>query len=473
MKKINKYVAVSVIAAVLIAAFSFILIAYDRGVFELPFIKRFDTDTAPQGTTTEPYGPEEPGTGTGDQTDETDENITTGQSGEDPSQFDVFDKLHDTYKTVAGRDITATEETFDPETMTLWRLDNVTLPYKDNSDDIVIRTKYLMSVKDGLRVYTAMAVPEIRRAADVYMGLLVVSDNGKLTLYDGSGKPVLTYEGEEPLRFPYERDEENRPLFMIGDAYYVIEDGQLVESGYDARDNRGLYFNYPASFGRAPDQYRPFRSGDLYGIRDTDGDRLRSAIYKEAYGYSEGLGLVNYPITKSGVLTDDYNYLNENGKVVIENFYPVGAKDEGGIGAIYFDGGYVMVRSIKYHPLKKPPVVEEDREIIIDTRGREFELPEGYEVVNYSDQRILVKHNGKYGFYAVKGAWITDAVYTYAKPYYEGLAVVGDAREKGVIDMDGNFVIPPSYSQISVCSGGIIVCWSDYTGYEVYIKAAK
>ena len=71
------------------------------------------------------------------------------------------------------------------------------------------------------------------------------------------------------------------------------------------------------------------------------------------------------------------------------------------------------------------------------------------------------------------GAWITDVIYTYASPYNEGLAVVGDTNgRKAVIDMDGNFVIPFSYTEISVCSGGAFVCYSEKTGYDVYLKTA-
>ena len=147
----------------------------------------------------------------------------------------------------------------------------------------------------------------------------------------------------------------------------------------------------------------------------------------------------------------------------------VGSRDENGIGALYFDGGYVRMRK-KYIDIHKNVI--DDIDVLIDMTGAEFRLPEGYNFVSYSNQRILLSKNGFYGFYATKGAWIADTVYSYATPYYEGLAVVGYKNgKKGVIDLDGNFVIPLSYSNISVCSGGVTVCYSADTGYDIFVKS--
>lgn len=465
MKKVGKYIVVSAALAVFIAVFSLLIIAYDRGMFELPFIKRFDTDTTAQTDTEPSTGPDETDPGGETTVPGTDDPAT--DTVPEQTEPGIFDEIHGKYGKLNGRNVEPTEADYDPDTMTLYRLDTVSLPFKTDKFVYTVRTRWVETKKDNLRVFTETRVPEMRSAVDVYMGMLVLLEDDSLTFYDGRGGLLYKYTGEEDLIFAYDRDSEGRPLFIIGEQYYYIEDGELCESDFDARDSLGLHFNYNADFAKDADQCSVYRSGSKYGILTADGKTLRSAMFKEAYNYSEGLGLVNYPINGR----DDYCYLNEAGKVVIENFQPVGAHDEAGIGSIYFDGGYVMTRRIKYHPLKKD-VVEEDTDILVDKRGREFDMPEGYTAVCYSDQRIMVKRNNRYGFYAVKGAWVADAVYTYATPFYEGLAVVGDASGKGVIDLDGNFVIPQSYTTITVCSGGIFVCWSNVTGYEVYIKGA-
>ena len=468
MKKTGKFIVVSVILAVIITAFSLLLIAYDKGLFDLSFIKRAENDdpvttSAPQTEPEDTTAPETSG--------DTDTTVPDSDSVSEDTQPTptpgIFDEIHGKYGTVGVGDKEAAERTYDPENMTLYRLEGIDLPSEEFYFDLMSRQRYRVSESgeiSGLRVFTQYTSHEFRRAVDIYMGMIVVSDGKTLTFYDGKGSFLYKYEGEEELVFAYERDLSDRPLFILSEQYYYIdaETHELAESDYDARDSRGLYYNYPSDFGRFEGQYRSFRSGNYHGIMTAEEKTVRTAIFEEGYNYNDGLGLISYK--------GDACYMNEAGKVAIDDFEIVVQRDEGGIGSIYFDGGYVMTRKIKYHP-RNDHVVEEDEDVLIDKKGREFELPVGYKAVSYSDQRVLVKKDGKYGFYAVKGAWTADAVYDHATPFYEGLAVVGIGDKKGVIDLDGNFVIPLSYQSISVCSGGITVCYSADTGYEIYIKA--
>lgn len=409
MKNVKKYIIVSAVLAAVIVLFAVLMIMYDKGVFDISFIKR-ETNTTQAQTDTEPAtdtDPDSTDTAPVDSGEETDDSEETADQS-------VFDGLHEQIPSSNGKILTASEKTYDEKTMSIYRLDSLTLPENNFMNDYKFVKRYITARTGVLRTVTETRTFELRRAVDVYMGMLVVSDGKNLTFYNGSGAEIFKYTGEENLIFAYERDLEDRPLFLINEEYYYIDTvlKALVKSDYDnKKDDRGLYYNYPAAFGK-------------------DAVKADFRIYK-----------------------------------------PVAQKDEGGIGSVYFDGGYVMVRNIKYERDDEDDGrVVEDMEIIVDEDGREFPLPEGYAAKAYSDQRILVEYNGKYGFYAVKGAWIADSKYTYATPYYEGLAVVGNSGQKGVIDLDGNFVIPMSYSNISVCSGGIFVCWSAQTGYEVYIK---
>lgn len=413
MKNTKKYIIVSAALALAMVVFAVILIMYDKGVFDISFIKRADPVTG-----------EETGAGPDTETDTetappdgTDTDGETTDIAEETADQSVFDKLHENIPAVNGKLVTPTEKTYDGQTMSLYRFDAFKLPENNLGNDYMTRTKYVVT-RDGVkRTITENTVRELRRTVDVYMGMLVISDGKSLTFYDGTGTQLYEYTGESELVFAYERDSEDRPLFMFGSDYYYIDtvNKTLVKSDFEKGDGRGLRYNYPTTFGK-------------------DAEKAKFSAY-------------------SGL-------------------YPVAQKDEGGIGSVYYDGGYVMARSIKHErDDDEDGKVVEDTEVIVNEDGKRFPLPEGYSAKAYSDQRILVEYKGKYGFYAIKGAWIADSKYTYATPYHEGLAVVGGALQKGVIDMDGNFVIPMSYSSISVCSGGIIVCWSTQTGYEVYIKA--
>ncbi len=140
-------------------------------------------------------------------------------------------------------------------------------------------------------------------------------------------------------------------------------------------------------------------------------------------------------------------------------------------GAVYFSDGACMVRYIEYNTREK---VSTDKEVIVDEDGHEIYLPSSSVVHAYSCGRVLISINGKYGFYAVKNAWIADCEYTYASPYSEGLAVIGrEDGSKSVIDLDGNTVIPFGiYSEISECVNGTMVCYGEKCGYEVLCKFA-
>ena len=408
MKNVKKYIIVSAALAVVITVFAVLMIMYDKGIFDISFIKRTEPAASDTETGTEP----EDGTKDTDAESGTDGTETETEPEETVSPT-VFDELHEAIPATNGKVYIATEKTYDKDTMSLYRLDTLTLPRVNVTGDYMTRTRYTVTRNEVLRTITERQSSEMRRAADVYMGMLVISDGKSLSFYNGSGIIMYKYTGEEELVFAYERDKEDRPLFILGEEYYYIDPNAktLVKSDFDKKDSRGLYYNYTSDFAK---------------------DAKAAKFW---------------------------------------NHEPVAQRDEGAIGALYFDNGYVMVRDIKYErDDEEDGKVVEDMEIIVNEDGKEFPLPEGYSAKAYSDQRILVESKGRYGFYAVKGAWIADSIYSYATPYYEGLAVVGTLLQRGVIDLDGNFVIPMSYTHISVCSGGIIVCWSAQTGYEVYIK---
>ncbi|MBQ1848711.1 MAG: WG repeat-containing protein [Clostridia bacterium] len=460
MKQRSADIIITVISVILLCAITVAVILYAEGKFDKTPETTGETHT--KAPTTE--APEtEPASSAAPVTDPV---VTTEEAfdlTEHEKLISNYGVMNDGYK--------ASEDLYDPGSMKILRLVMSGLPDSDDENDLMTRIRYKVTYSGSERSFEPAEQTEQRRAVDVYMGMLVVSDKGALSFYNGNGELLYSYSDEAELKFAYERDKEDRPLFIKDGKYYYIDEElkELKPSDYDARDSRGLYYNYPSYFGKADGQFTVFRSGNLYGINRTDGTKLRNAIYQEAYNYSEGLGAVDYK--------GDICYMNEKGKVVIENKVKtenqilVGCRDEGGIGALYFDGGYVRMRKI-YYDIRK--TVIEDKDVLINKEGAEFKMPTGYKFESYSNQRIMLSKNGYYGFYATKGAWIADTVYTYATPYYEGLAVVGSRTgKKGVIDLDGNFVIPLSYSHISVCSGGVIVCFSPDYGYDVFVKAAR
>ncbi|MBQ1934601.1 MAG: WG repeat-containing protein, partial [Clostridia bacterium] len=91
------------------------------------------------------------------------------------------------------------------------------------------------------------------------------------------------------------------------------------------------------------------------------------------------------------------------------------------------------------------------------------------------DGVLLLERDGLYGYYSIEGRWIAQPIFTFARPFAEGLGVIGFANGiKGVIDTEGNVVIPFEYEEISQVSTGIIAAYSETIGnWQFFGKVAK
>lgn len=209
-----------------------------------------------------------------------------------------------------------------------------------------------------------------------------------------------------------------------------------------------------------------YNGAELTYVYELDGDGR--AVFKTEDGYK---------VIKEGKLVDgepeNLGFLYNRGeidtskKAKFRKYEVCEVRDKP--GAVYFSDGACMVRFIEYNTREK---VSTDKEVIVDEDGDEIYLPDSSVVHAYSCGRVLISINGKYGFYAVKNAWIADCEYTYATPYSEGLAVIGrEDGSKSVIDLDGNTVVPFGiYTEISECVDGVMVCYSESGGFEILGK---
>ena len=110
-----------------------------------------------------------------------------------------------------------------------------------------------------------------------------------------------------------------------------------------------------------------------------------------------------------------------------------------------------------------------DSKILVSAEGAKFAIPQGYSLVSYSDGVLLLEKEGKYGYLDYTGKWIAQPIYTYARPFMEGLAVVGfEGGRKCVIDTTGDVVIPFYYSEITDLSGGLMAAWKSGAGWVLF-----
>lgn len=158
----------------------------------------------------------------------------------------------------------------------------------------------------------------------------------------------------------------------------------------------------------------------------------------------------------------------------IRNYFEPLYKDARGLGHLYFDDGYVVVRLVDVLSMKNK-VIGKDLNVLINANGTMITIPDGYTLVTCTEGIMLLERDGRYGYYDPDTqSWIAQPVYTYAQPFYEGIGVIGMAGERiGAIDHDGKIVIPFSYSYVSLMSTGLISAYSTEHGWQVFAKLTK
>lgn len=299
-------------------------------------------------------------------------------------------------------------------------------------------------------ILSAQTAP--RLAVETYMGYILFDDGEYILLCTEDGAPLFKYSPDdyEPA---YERDRDGNPLFVhyIDEQhkiYYTASTTGFEENGYNpSADSRKLKFDYPADYGKGS-EYTVVTSG-----------KERGALYG---------------VNKSGepLFSPHTTYYNEHRRYVDEYYLPPLTDGIESIGFYYFDHGYTRVRRqiidhYNYFGLGQIKVVS-DEDILVSKSGRVFPLPDGYRLAGYSEGMLLLERGGKYGFVNLTGEWIAQPIFTSATPFMSGYSTLTteDGRV-GMIDIDGNIILPFAYKSISLCSAGIIAVYSETYGWEI------
>ena len=118
--------------------------------------------------------------------------------------------------------------------------------------------------------------------------------------------------------------------------------------------------------------------------------------------------------------------------------------------------------------------IAQDIDRLINIDGEYFDIPEGYTLEGYSNGVLLLSKDGLYGYYSINEYWIAQPIYDYARPFVQGLAVVGfENGTVGMIDTEGNIVMPFVFTSISDVSSGIISAYIEGVGWNIYSLCAK
>jgi len=232
--------------------------------------------------------------------------------------------------------------------------------------------------------------------------------------------------------------------------------------------------------------------------------------YTMAYNYSGGYATVLKDIEwsyehdvkneegktekkKFDVTTNELRVVDRNGKIMFDSrknnfsefnwtehelFKKPLFKDIRSLGSYYFDHGLMRLRTQSFDSYNYAEYDEikifTDKDVLIRPTGERFNIPQGYELISYSDGMLLLEKDGKYGYMNYLGSWVRDPDLPGARPFIEGVAAAQSKEGNwGMINTEGEFIIPCFYDYISNISSGTVVAYSKNSGWTVYQKLTK
>ncbi len=359
-----------------------------------------------------------------------------------------------------------------------------------------------------------------RPVVELYMGMIFVDDGSTVGLVGDDG--VVKMVGFEKFEYAYERDEYERPLITADGGYYYVgvdSDGKYKLNfssfnpafGYPVRHesqigyneaNCGLYLYYKEAtvqyIANAERIYKMEKQAQkvvepdiqeetvkLYGYTDKDGNVVIEAQYYYAFNFGpDGYAVVadrdrimRVIDTKGREVINPYGTVirqkDRNNSNAIVGYYLAEENGANSIGMYFFDRGFMRVRCALRNYFDIGQIVG-DTDLLITPSGKQFEIPDGYELKSYSDGILLLEREGRYGCMDITGRWIAQPIYTSAEPFYEGLCVLTTADGKsGMIDTEGNVVIPFEFDHVSNASSGRIAVYDAASGWTVLEKLSK
>ena len=519
MKK-KRIVAIQIAAAVIGVVIAVLVVLYAAGYYDFSFIKRPETD--PAETTAPPSEEETVGPQNGP--DETKKNTSETYSGFISSVGSYKDAVKDGKVVISNRD-------YAPGKDKLYIMDsgdgNLAKTKGERFGIAWGKTRTVETVITNEKTKETKTT-EKTESGDLplfigYNGYIIYQ--GKHSeVYSSNGKLVADNIGNAvPAYFC---DKSGRPLFIQNDAYYVLEKGKLEKvdpEGFEqspdysvvqkkAADSMPVLYSEQAEVLKVTNEDEvKYNSAERQRLRDkayseSDIDILLPLIdpitektteYRFGYRFSEeeSTGAVykrGYPFSSTGlavVETGDGSYcaISADGKVVLDpsdNFdvRVDGAYDtleeiwalpdtfgEESLGMTSFDkNGYLRVRRVVRYRYDKSRIVLEEQ-ALVNMKGEYIQIPEKFSLRNYSCGVMMLERDGKFGFMTTAGNFIVDPECVSARPFIGGTAVVsyGEGRT-GMVDTEGNTVIPPVFDYISDNCGGIVTAYRGGSGWTVF-----
>lgn len=319
-------------------------------------------------------------------------------------------------------------------------------------DDVINKSVYNGSQAFAKRSVSVMGDLAGARISLVMGYVFLQNADGDDFVFDSEMRDVT--DAVSGMEIALCRDSKGRALFFRDGSYYYIKDGKAHKSTYDRINyDKGVKgYAYPSYLAGGDANYTVFGENGLFGLRrNSDGEVVIKAEYADVYAPSEGFVIA---VDGTGKM-----YLYKTDGTLVTDTYRVPKSENNMIGYFFVKNGLFRASN------------DAGEELLVNTDGVAVGLPSDYNIIAYSDGVLLMKStDGKYGYFSSKGKWLGTPNYEDAAPFYEGLSAVRRDGLYGMIDTNGNEVIPCVFENISNCQDGVIVAFAPKSGYSVFNK---
>ena len=360
------------------------------------------------------------------------------------------------------------------------------------TETVKTAVKYTKSTSAAIFVKYENTEVDIK-AVELYMGYIIInSADGSSTLYNSDGQKLVLLEDKTPAN---KRTYDGTPVFTdTENKNYIFntETGAFEEIA-ETKVVYGLEYDYPAYSYKTSEGIHIYpsyvSSKKVYTYLDGEDEKQEiKTNYSKAYSFGPG-GYALVKLSNGSVrIIDSTGKTVHTAPTVSYTYYPDGSDagysikvqrkyllpfvdDISAIGSGTVDEyGWMRIRiQLEGRSSGVKGKIISDYETLINTSGELFEIPEGYTLEGYSDGVLLLSKNGLYGYYSIEEKWIANPIYTFASPFVQGLAAVGyEDGTVGMIDTQGNIVLPFAFRYVSNVSSGLVAAYSDVNGWEIF-----
>ncbi|MFT6922927.1 MAG: hypothetical protein ACJA1C_001934 [Crocinitomicaceae bacterium] len=259
-------------------------------------------------------------------------------------------------------------------------------------------------------------------------------------------------------------------------AKYIDAKGQIV-----VNPNTRTPDPVPIDFGQRKNRFGQIKEGRYFyrgnnntqGYMTVDGDTISSSeftypYYSESYSTPDDYDQKFQHFFESRAIVSGMNgqgYIDLNGDLIIDTLYEVGFNFKEGRAKVKLNGKYGfidkqghIIGEIKYDQAcyfydGMAQVIINDKCGYINLEGQEiipliYDYWQGEHYSIFKNGFVRVRINEKFGILDRSGNLITDVKFDDILPFYNEHAIVILKDKMGLIDEDGNEIIPPIYNRL-------------------------